>query len=85
MITITRYWNFLLRKWKITTQNTLKGDILSAKDLLDMINTHDYLRQDFYIPITVVIMCFVNHKSGNWQLPKTLCKICVILSSPLCP
>ena len=51
-----------------------KDDLNSATDLLDIIHTHDYLQEDFYIPITAVIMCFVYHKSGK-QFPKTLSKL----------
>ena len=46
----------------------------SAKMLLDFLRSHKYLRQHFYIPISVTIMCFVYHSDGN-QIPLTLCRL----------
>jgi len=51
-----------------------KGNQESVKLLLDTLDIRMYLRAHFYIPITVVIMCFVYHKSGN-RLPNTLSKL----------
>ena len=46
----------------------------SAKLLLEFLSSNKYLRQHFYIPISVTIMCFVYHSDGN-QIPKTLCRL----------
>ena len=46
----------------------------SAKLLLDFLSSNKYLRQHFYIPISVTIMCFVYHSDGN-QIPQTLCRL----------
>ena len=49
-------------------------DPSSAKLLLDFLSSNKYLRQHFYIPISVTIMCFVYHSDGN-QIPQTLCRL----------
>ena len=46
----------------------------SAELLLDFLSSNRYLRQHFYIPISVTIMCFVYHSDGN-QIPQTLCRL----------
>ena len=46
----------------------------SAKLLLDFLSSNKYLRQHFYSPISVTIMCFVYHSDGN-QIPPTLCRL----------
>ena len=46
----------------------------SAKLLLDLLNNNQYLRQHFYIPISVTIMCFVYHSDGE-HIPQTLCQL----------
>ena len=50
------------------------NDPSSAELLLDLLNSNKYLRQHFYIPISVAIMCFVYHSDGN-QIPQTLCRL----------
>ena len=45
-----------------------------AKLLLEFLDGNDYLRQHFYIPISVTIMCFVYHSDGK-KIPKTLCRL----------
>ena len=45
-----------------------------AKLLLDLLNSNQYLRQHFYIPISVTIMCFVYHSDGK-HIPQTLCQL----------
>ena len=50
------------------------NDPSSAKLLLDFLSSNKYLRQHFYIPISVTIMCFVYHSDGN-QIPPTLCRL----------
>ena len=50
------------------------NDPSSAKMLLDFLSSNQYLRQHFYIPISVTIMCFVYHFDGN-QIPPTLCRL----------
>ena len=50
------------------------NDPSSAKLLLDLLSSNKYLRQHFYIPISVTIMCFVYHSDGN-QIPPTLCRL----------
>ena len=45
-----------------------------AKLLLDLLNSNQYLRQHFYIPISVTIMCFVYHSDGE-HIPQTLCQL----------
>ena len=54
--------------------NYFGNDLQSAKSLLDFLKDRKHLHRHFYIPITVVIMCFVYHRSGN-QLPETLSKL----------
>ena len=49
-------------------------DFRSAECLLDALKVRSYLRQDFYIPVTVVIMCYVYHRNDNY-LPGTLSKL----------
>ena len=46
----------------------------SAKLLLNLLNGNQYLRQHFYIPISVTIMCFVYH-SDSEHTPQTLCHL----------
>ena len=46
----------------------------SARMLLDLLSSNKYLRQHFYIPISVTIMCFVYHSDDN-QIPLTLCRL----------
>ena len=50
------------------------NDPSSAKMLLNFLSSHKYLRQHFYIPISVTIMCFVYY-SGGKQIPQTLCRL----------
>ena len=50
------------------------NDPSSAKLLLDILSSNKYLHQHFYIPISVMIMCFVYHSDGN-QIPPTLCRL----------
>jgi len=50
------------------------GNPQSVQSLLEILRVQENLCQHFYIPITVVIMCFVHHKSCH-QLPKTLSKL----------
>ena len=45
-----------------------------AKLLLDLLNSNQYLRQHFYIPISVTIVCFVYHSDGE-HIPQTLCQL----------
>ena len=45
-----------------------------AESLLDLLNSNQYLRQHFYIPISVTIMCFVYHSNGE-HIPQTLCQL----------
>ncbi|XP_065906610.1 NACHT, LRR and PYD domains-containing protein 4C-like isoform X1 [Dysidea avara] len=51
-----------------------KSNPQSAKSLFDVLRGHENLRQHFYIPMTVVILCFVYCKS-NYQLPSSLSKL----------
>jgi len=51
-----------------------KYDLSCVIPLLEILNFREYLRRHFYIPITVVIICFVYHKNGN-RLPETLSKL----------
>ena len=46
------------------------NDPSSSKMLLDLLSSNKYLRQHFYIPISITIMCFVYHSDGN-QIPCT--------------
>ena len=46
----------------------------SAKLLLEFLDGNKYLRQHFYIPISVTIMCFVYH-SDDEDIPHTLCQL----------
>ena len=46
----------------------------SAKLLLDLLNSNQYLRQHFYIPISITIMCFVYYSDGE-HVPQTLCQL----------
>ena len=46
----------------------------SAKLLLKFLDGNKYLRQHFYIPISVTIMCFVYHSDGE-DIPQTLCRL----------
>ena len=46
----------------------------SAKLLLEFLDGNKYLRQHFYIPISVAIMCFVYHSDGE-DIPQTLCRL----------
>ena len=46
----------------------------SAKLLLEFLDGNKYLRQHFYIPISVTIMCFVYHSDGE-DIPQTLCRL----------
>ena len=50
------------------------NDTSSAKLLLHFLSTNKYLRQHFYIPVSVTIMCFVYHSDGN-HIPQTLCRL----------
>ena len=52
----------------------IHNDPSSAKMLLDFLSSNKYLRQHFYIPISVTIMCFVYY-SGGKQIPHTLCRL----------
>ena len=45
-----------------------------AKLLLEFLDGNKYLRQHFYIPISVTIMCFVYHCDGE-DIPQTLCRL----------
>ena len=54
--------------------NYFANDLQSAKSLLHFLKDRKHLHRHFYIPITVVIMCFVYRKGGN-QLPETLSKL----------
>ena len=49
-------------------------DVSSAKLLLAFLNSNEYLYRDFYIPISVVIMCFV-YRSDCKQIPPTLSRL----------
>ena len=63
------------QKMTITYINAyFHNDPSSAELLLDFLNSNKYLRQHFYIPISVTIMCFVYHSDGN-QIPQTLCRL----------
>ena len=46
----------------------------SARLLLDLLNSNQYLRQHFYIPISITIMCYVYHYDGE-HVPQTLCQL----------
>ena len=46
----------------------------SAILLLEFLDGNEYLRQHFYIPISVTIMCFVYHSDGE-DIPQTLCQL----------
>ena len=46
----------------------------SATLLLEFLDGNNYLRQHFYIPISVTIMCFVYHSDGK-DIPQTLCRL----------
>ena len=46
----------------------------SARLLLDLLNSNQYLRQHFYIPISITIMCYVYHYDGE-HVPQTLCRL----------
>jgi len=52
-----------------------QGDQQSAKLLLTFLEGREYLRQHFYIPITVAIICFVYSHNDNIQIPETLSKL----------
>ena len=51
-----------------------KSSAQSAHNLIESLKVHEYLCRDFYIPITVVIMCFIYNKSDS-RLPETLSKL----------
>jgi len=65
---------FTLEKAFIYIRNYFDDDLQSAKSLLDFLKDRKHLHRHFYIPITVVIMCFVYCKGRN-QLPETLSKL----------
>ena len=46
----------------------------SSAELLTFLNSNEYLYRDFYIPISVAIMCFVYH-SDSKQTPQTLLRL----------
>ena len=45
-------------------------DLSSVQSLVDFLNTHEYFHQNFYIPISIAIMCFV-YRSDRKQVPLT--------------
>ena len=45
-----------------------------AASLLDVLRSHENLRRHFYIPITVVIMCFV-YRNSDYQMPASISKL----------
>ena len=49
-------------------------DFKSAELLLCLLKNHQSLHHNFYIPITVAMMCFVYQHNGG-QIPKTLSKL----------
>ena len=51
-----------------------KSDPSSGESLLTFLHSHEYLSQDFYIPISVTIMCFVYH-SNDKEIPLTLSRL----------
>ena len=51
------------------------NDLQSAELLIDMLKGREYLRRQFYIPITVAIMCFVYSHSDDGEIPETLSKL----------
>lgn len=68
------------------------SESLSAEWWITFLDSHEYLRQHFYTPISVVIMCFVYH-SDDKQIPQTLSRpherfvvLCLRSNVPdLCP
>ena len=52
-----------------------RNDLQLAKLLIAILEGREYLRQDFYIPITVAIMCFVYSNSDDGEIPETLSKL----------
>ena len=51
------------------------NDLQSAELLIDMLKGREYLRRQFYIPITVAIMCYVYSHSDDGEIPETLSKL----------
>ena len=52
----------------------LHSNSTSADFLLAFLDNNEYLQQHFYIPISVVIICFVYHSDGK-QIPQTLSRL----------
>ena len=52
-----------------------RNDLQSAELLIAILKGREYLRQDFYIPITVAIMCYVYSHSDGGEIPETVSKL----------
>ena len=50
------------------------SDPSTGESLLKFLHSHEYLCQDFHIPISVAIMCFVYHSNDN-KIPPTLSRL----------
>ena len=51
------------------------NDLQLAELLISMLKGQEYLLRDFYIPITVAIMCFVYSHSDEGEIPETLSRL----------
>ena len=60
---------------ELYVKHYFKNDLQSAELLIAILKGREYLRRDFYIPITVAIMCFVYSHSDDSEIPETLSKL----------
>ena len=65
---------FTPEKVEVYIKEYFKSNLKTANALLNFLKERENLRQHFYLPITVVIVCFVYCKSNN-QIPDTLSKL----------
>ncbi|XP_065907269.1 NACHT, LRR and PYD domains-containing protein 12-like [Dysidea avara] len=59
---------------EIYVKEYFKSNLRAADALLDVLRGNENLCQHFYIPVTVVIMCFV-YRNSDYQLPTHLSKL----------
>ena len=52
-----------------------RNDLKSAELLIAILKGREYLCRDFYIPITVAVMCFMYSHSDDGEIPETLSKL----------
>ena len=65
---------FTPEKVELYIKEYFKSNPQTANELLNFLKERENLRQHFYLPITLVIVCFVYDKS-NSQIPETLSKL----------